>query len=424
MEWTIHNQRLTVLQARPVTTLVAGDDQRAWYLSLTRSVDNLQELRRRIESEFLPAMDQDAERLANRDLGLLDDQELAEEIDRRKAMHDHWVDIYWREFIPFAHGVRLFGQFYNELVRPVDPFEFMDLLTSTPMLSVQRNRVLEALADHLRDNPALVAGDSGDAEFETDVRSFIERFGNTAFGDERPFADRKRVLKIIAQLAGRPPVRTVEPISRESFLARIDQRSRETASDLLELARASYRLRDDDNIHLAAIKAEVLRAAGEGRSRLGSNADALDIDRIIHSLRNPNTVVEPSPRASEPQAEPGFELRPRQLVGQPAGPGVALGPARVLAKPDDLFDFVDGEVLVCDAVEPNMTFVVPLAAAVVERRGGMLIHGAIIAREYGLPCVTGVQHVTKLVRTGDRLTVDGYLGIVTVGTHERDTEIS
>ena len=58
--------------------------------------------------------------------------------------------------------------------------------------------------------------------------------------------------------------------------------------------------------------------------------------------------------------------------------------------------------------------VVPLAAAVIERRGGMLIHGAIIAREYGLPCVTGVPDATALVRTGDRLTVDGYLGVVTV----------
>lgn len=45
-----------------------------------------------------------------------------------------------------------------------------------------------------------------------------------------------------------------------------------------------------------------------------------------------------------------------------------------------------GEVLVCDAADPNMPFVVPLAAAVVECRGGMLIHGAISAREYGLPC--------------------------------------
>ena len=69
----------------------------------------------------------------------------------------------------------------------------------------------------------------------------------------------------------------------------------------------------------------------------------------------------------------------------------------------------------CDAVDPNITFVVPLAAAVVERRGGMLIHGAIIAREYGLPCITGIPDATTLIETGDQITVDGCLGIVTLG---------
>ena len=97
---------------------------------------------------------------------------------------------------------------------------------------------------------------------------------------------------------------------------------------------------------------------------------------------------------------------------------MAAGKARVVHRHADLEDFAYGEVLVCDAVDPNMTFVVPLSAAVVERRGGMLIHGAIIAREYGLPCVTGIPDVTSLVRTGDLLTVDGYLGIVTVGSGE------
>jgi pyruvate,water dikinase len=71
-------------------------------------------------------------------------------------------------------------------------------------------------------------------------------------------------------------------------------------------------------------------------------------------------------------------------------------------------------VLVCDAVDPNMTFVVPLARAVVERRGGMLIHGAIIAREYGLPCVTGIPEATIELASGDEVTVDGFLGIVTL----------
>ena len=66
----------------------------------------------------------------------------------------------------------------------------------------------------------------------------------------------------------------------------------------------------------------------------------------------------------------------------------------------------------CDAIDPGMTFVVPLASGIVERRGGMLIHGAIIAREYGIPCVTGVAEAASLIQTGDTVTVDGFLGIV------------
>jgi len=46
----------------------------------------------------------------------------------------------------------------------------------------------------------------------------------------------------------------------------------------------------------------------------------------------------------------------------------------------------------------------------------MLIHGAIIAREYGLPCVTGIPDATGLIENGNEVTVDGYLGIVTIGS--------
>jgi phosphohistidine swiveling domain-containing protein len=54
------------------------------------------------------------------------------------------------------------------------------------------------------------------------------------------------------------------------------------------------------------------------------------------------------------------------------------------------------------------------AAAIVERRGGMLIHGSIIARDYGIPCVTGVPDATSLIATGDVVTVDRHLGIVII----------
>jgi pyruvate,water dikinase len=87
----------------------------------------------------------------------------------------------------------------------------------------------------------------------------------------------------------------------------------------------------------------------------------------------------------------------------------------VVHTPHDLGRFRKGEVLICDAVDPNMTFVVPLAAGIVERRVGMLIHGAIIAREYSLPCVTGVPEIMRFAASGQEVTVDGYLGIVIMG---------
>jgi pyruvate,water dikinase len=87
----------------------------------------------------------------------------------------------------------------------------------------------------------------------------------------------------------------------------------------------------------------------------------------------------------------------------------------VVSRHSDLFEFKRGEILVCDSIDPGMTFVILLASAIVERRGGMLIHGAIIAREYELPCVTGVPDAARWIKTSDTITVDGYLGIVIIG---------
>ncbi|MGD2140525.1 MAG: PEP-utilizing enzyme [Burkholderiales bacterium] len=89
----------------------------------------------------------------------------------------------------------------------------------------------------------------------------------------------------------------------------------------------------------------------------------------------------------------------------------------------DLGKFREGEVLVCDAIQPTMTHLVPLASATVERRGGMLIHGAILARELGIPCVNGVRNAAETPKNGDLVTVDGHLGIATVGAAEFDLEL-
>ena len=110
------------------------------------------------------------------------------------------------------------------------------------------------------------------------------------------------------------------------------------------------------------------------------------------------------------------------MTGQPAAPGWATGRACVVRTAEDFARFVRGDVMVCDAIQPTMTHLVPLAGAIVERRGGMLIHGAIIARELGVPCVNGVSGAPDRLRDGDLVTVDGDLGIVTVGPPEFELE--
>jgi pyruvate,water dikinase len=427
VEWTVAGDRLVLLQSRPVTTSTAdADDKRAWYLSLTRSLENLRELRQRVEHELLPEMNREADEIAEGNLAALDSDELADEIERRRAVYDRWVDTYWRDFIPLAHGIRLFGQFYNQAVRPEDPYEFMELLAATPMLSVRRNRLLTRIASMVRGDAELrahlVAGKPGNTEFERELESFVGEFGETVYADQQCFGDRSRLLRLVLAMAEAPE--TPSPIARfdieartEAFLEGVEAERLELARELLEVGRVSYRLRDDDNIYLARLEGLVLAAVEEGRRRLNVADDdglRLEVDDVTRGLRHPNLVVEPQPEPVAPMVEEGFRARPRQLVGQPGGPGVATAAARVVEDVADLFEFRSGEVLVCDAVDPNMTFVVPMASAVVERRGGMLIHGAIIAREYGLPCVTGVPDATALIHNGDRLTVDGYLGIVTV----------
>ncbi len=435
VEWTIREGDVIVLQSRPITTMAPGEeeDKRTWYLSLRRSFENLKRLRFRIEDELIPAMVRDAERMARQDLGALPDEELAGEIRRRKALESRWTGIYWDEYIPFAHGVRLFGQFYNDAVRPEDPYEFVRLLGATDMESLERNRMMEEMAAMVRTTPGLreriVGGEAllAGGGFPRVLHRFMERFGDLSCavsGFVHCSQGPEGLLRLVLEMAAHPPAQAAaEPrgvgLLKAAFLDRFGGERRLFARDLLDLARASYRLRDDDNIKLGRIEAGKLAGIQEGRRRIAERGPEGVAAALAEELSEPGWDFGSSLGGLLPDAGgAGERVRPRQLRGQPAGPGLARGPARVIRGAADLLDFRHGEVLVCDAVDPNMTFVVPLASAVVERRGGMLIHGAIIAREYGLPCVTGVVDLTTLIRTGDLLTVDGFLGVVTVGPPE------
>jgi len=426
MEWTFSGGQLSVLQSRPITTLrqAAKGDQRPWYLSLSRSFGNLKALRQKVEDELIPAMQTEGNQLAAVDLTVLAVQELKAELVRRARIYRHWKDVYWSDFIPLAHGIRLFGIFYNDALKPQDPYEFMDLLGTGSMLSVDRNRRLAAMAALIRDNPGLLEEVRGnrvtDPAFQQMMDQFQGEFGDLFCGASSCPQGPGALADLLEEMA-KHPLRLESVASRDMkaltkrFISHFTGEKQAEAEDVLDLARASYRFRDDDNLHLGRIQAQLVKAAEELRHRGPAGTKVLrrlppDVQEMQADFEETSTPINPEGW----QAAVG-RLKARQIVGQPAGPGLARGPARVILSPSDLFHFKTGEILVCDAVDPNMTFVVPLAAAIVERRGGMLIHGSIIAREYGIPCVTGVPNAATLIHTGDTITVDGYLGIVTVG---------
>lgn len=108
------------------------------------------------------------------------------------------------------------------------------------------------------------------------------------------------------------------------------------------------------------------------------------------------------------------EERADRLTGIPAASGVIEGPARVVHDADECDELEPGEILVCRATDPSWASAFHLAAAVVIDIGSASSHGAIVAREMGLPCVINTGRGTSVLRSGDLLRVDGTHGEVTV----------
>ncbi len=101
------------------------------------------------------------------------------------------------------------------------------------------------------------------------------------------------------------------------------------------------------------------------------------------------------------------------LPGTPVSPGVAVGPVRVVVDPAGA-QLVPGEILVCRGTDPAWTPLFLAAAGLVTEVGGLITHGAVVAREYGIPAVVGVRDATTRLHTGDRVRVDGTAGSITL----------
>ncbi|CAF1491542.1 unnamed protein product [Adineta steineri] len=100
------------------------------------------------------------------------------------------------------------------------------------------------------------------------------------------------------------------------------------------------------------------------------------------------------------------ELMEGEFLGSPVSPGIYEGKVRIVNDPINS-ELQSGEILVCTATDPAWTTLFPIAGALVLEMGGMLQHGAIVSREYGLPAVVGVSNAKNIFHTGQFIQVNG-----------------
>ena len=101
------------------------------------------------------------------------------------------------------------------------------------------------------------------------------------------------------------------------------------------------------------------------------------------------------------------------LVGLPVSSGVIEGRARVILNMEEA-DLENGDILVTSFTDPSWTPLFVSIKGLVTEVGGLMTHGAVIAREYGLPAVVGVENATKLIKDGQRIRVHGTEGYVEI----------
>lgn len=175
-----------------------------------------------------------------------------------------------------------------------------------------------------------------------------------------------------------------------------------------ELAEAG-RLESGEDIFFLTLQEAHAALAGEDirdlvRQRRADYAHELQRRHVPRVLLSDGT--EPTPAGTADGTESQGMLR-----GTPASPGSVTGRARVIFDPTGAY-LEPGEILVAPSTDPGWTPLFLTAGGLVMEMGGAISHGAVVAREYGIPAVVGVADATERITTGQQITVDGAAGKV------------
>jgi phosphohistidine swiveling domain-containing protein len=178
------------------------------------------------------------------------------------------------------------------------------------------------------------------------------------------------------------------------------------------LVQAGILDRADDLFFLRLPELRAL-AAGEERDWRGLVSQRREAHaREERRIQIPRLLLSDGQAFYEGVSAPG-EATEGVLVGSPVSPGVVEGPVRIVLDPHEA-QLAPGEILVCPGTDPAWTPLFLAAGGLVMETGGLMTHGSVVAREYGIPAVVGVTQACQRLHPGQRVRVDGTAGRVTV----------
>lgn len=134
-----------------------------------------------------------------------------------------------------------------------------------------------------------------------------------------------------------------------------------------------------------------------------------------HAASAPPPILRDGVAVDVTQSAPTEQASLRGIAGSP---GVVRGLVRIIRGPHEFEKLKRGEILVAPLTNPVWTPLFAIAGGIITQVGGILSHGAIVAREYGIPAVMAVRDATTLLRDGQRVTVDGNTGQVSLDSSE------
>lgn len=128
----------------------------------------------------------------------------------------------------------------------------------------------------------------------------------------------------------------------------------------------------------------------------------------LDKIKNPPLMIDSRGKILKP---PKPECKEGEFIGLPVSPGRVRGTVRILTSPTEK-ELTFDDILVTRATDPGWTPLFTNVSGILLEVGGVLQHGACVAREYGKPCITGLDNITEMLKDGETIEMDGSTGLV------------